>query len=565
MCGIAGYSGLGDANIPVGALIERMDHRGPDGTGCFVRGSQGIGMSRLHIRGENVPLPFETNNGEKVALNGQVYRVRRSNSETYQSDTVPTAEANAIIDIALRRKEIADGMYAAVAFEEKSKGLFGIRDKFGIKPLFFRNLPEGTAFASELSPLLSLGSPPRLRRQSIDEFLIFGRPLDNHTFYENIYRVPPGTKVVIDAFGVNEQVPLTPANDKLSGGWSPNGLREAIQDSVAMCLDSAQPIGIAVSGGLDSTILALEANELKADQLTTVSIGAGIGDGVNKLSDLKLPGSTWKKWRHCFLEVGPNEYLRYLKAGIGRLSEPTAMTSVGLYEALATASKSCGIKTLLLGEGADELFMGYKSYRDTDRLSMDDNSLLMAFVVPTQHLRVIEKLIGPERVKYTLRKFAAMSPSSGWPDSLRTYEIKSSLVSLLERADHCLMGASIEGRTPFLHGKVPDYALSIGADEHFSEAQGKILLRQAYHGNTHITNRAKVPFRAPFSDWLDKYLYKDVNEIIDSSATRFRSFGVDMKVVQRLLKKSKISEFHKIIFLLLSLSLWAESLNEEYI
>ncbi|MER5968940.1 asparagine synthase-related protein [Streptomyces sp. NPDC002055] len=493
--------------------IRRLLHRGPDGYGVTGDTRSAVAMCRLRVRSRPADtVPFGTGAASPAhAYNGEVYAVGDRAWAGTGPVTVPAGGLDECEAVDGHEASCLDGMYALV--RRAPDGSVEVsRDPLGIKPLYLRRHPDGVAVASEIPALLGLFGPARIRPAAIAQFLLLGRVVDGGTCYEDIEPVPPGARLLLKegrtgglaggpAWVREADPPLLPAASREAAA-SPQALREAVSRAVDRVLVSDRPLGLALSGGLDSTVLATELARRGVTDLSTVSVvPQGNGDGVRDIASLGLPGTAWRSWRHRWIEFGPRDLLDGCADAVAALGEPTAMTSVPMYAALARLARESGIVVLLVGEGADELFGGYRSY-----LGLTGAGNAAGFYLSPQRDRLVRRLLGEEAWAAARDALVAALPDpQGRPPAevVREFEYQHSLEPLLRRADHLLMAHGVEGRTPFLHGGLPRLAASIPFAELVREGRTKVPLRRAFAAELpHYLDEVKKPFRAPVDDWL---------------------------------------------------------------
>ena len=249
MCGVAGTVGAALTQPQFDALFAAIAHRGPDASGTFTIDGIRLGMHRLHLRGDAAEIPVRHAEGI-VAFNGQVYGAGGLEDE-----------AVAIARTAMSGSAAApDGMYAgAVLRPDRTIGL--TTDPQFIKPMFYRQLHGGIAFCSELGPLLHiLPHGNRVDRDAIADLICYGWYLGDRAWIDGVRLVTRGNVDLVDDAAV---AAVPPATDLLRAPDrrrepSEEELRAAISDSVRMCVGGRGPFGLALSGGLDSTVLAWE-------------------------------------------------------------------------------------------------------------------------------------------------------------------------------------------------------------------------------------------------------------------------------------------------------------------
>lgn len=468
MCGIAGMIGDGWAPAQFETLFDGISHRGPDHSGVHQSGNFRLGMNRLHIRGKAVPLPF--NNGEAVAaFNGQIYGY-------FGDDDVHVALASGLAEeISVVRDTPAtriDGMYACVLADPAGEDLLLTTDRQFIKPLFYRCSEEGAAFCSEFVPLARVGKSNSIHFGALAELFTYGWYLSDQTYLSSI-RTVCHSDLCLSGGRLTEISKPLPSVEIPPEDPIPH-IRQRIQESVRQCLVGRGPFGLALSGGLDSSILAWEINAAGIEDLVTISvIMAETGDGLPTLEDLRLPaGGAWETWRHHTVVVdGSWDFLSAFKDSTLMFGHPTNMSSLPLFQLIAETAAKNGVRVLLSGEGVDEFFAGYASYR-----SVGTQVGVLGYYGHQPRLALIRRLFGEKVLASTQEHFVERY---GKCPELRPVERELRLARLLLRTDICLMSQSVEGRVPFLHNRIPELALSIPWERHVA-GQGKALLREAY-------------------------------------------------------------------------------------
>ncbi|MCC4242082.1 asparagine synthase [Thalassospira povalilytica] len=462
-----------------------------------------------------------------------------------------------------------DGMYAMALLDSATESIELWRDPFGIKPMWSRKLSCGIAVASTIQSLLDGFGPSTPRYDGIQQFLAFGRPIDGGSFYEDIFSISRGKRLRLQqgACIAEQQIDLCSLEGNLDTE-NPQVLRQALQESIRRILPSNRTMGLAVSGGLDSTILAHQMAYLGVEDLQTVSVLIeGVNDGIDDLLKLKIPGQAARSWTHSSTTVTSNIFSRGFEQAVQDLGEPTRLSSVPLYGALADIAKDAGVVVLEVGEGADELFMGYSSYRSLDTTCDDFH---FNFMLPKHRWKYLEALYGSGIIAHCrgvhLKAYPLRKDISGL-EYLRHTELDHSLEPLLRRSDQILMSRSIEGRTPFLHGFVPQLAMSIKATAHMAGNQSKPMLRAAFPELNVLDGpwKAKTPFRAPVSVWLQTSLSPWMDRVLDDGTPLLRDLGLHergLSLVRREALEGK-EEALDMALALMSLVFWCDWLIKE--
>lgn len=552
------------AEAGIGLLL----HRGPDGHGVIGNANSAVAMCRLRLRsrpGDTVPFTGAPKSAA-YAFNGEIYAVGKGCWAGMDAGggRVPTgglAEGQAVAE---HDCSALDGMYALLRWAPNGT-IEVFRDPFGIKPLYLRRYRHGVTVASEIPALLDLHGPAQIRPEAVAQFLLFGRVVDGGTFFRDIHPVPPGARLLLKEGRVHWLAPSPGASraDTDHGPASAEDLRASVSLSVDRVLVSDRPLGLALSGGLDSTILASELARRGVTDLSTISVvPVGNGDGITSLPALKLPGTAWRSWRHRWITFGPQDLLDGVADAVRILGEPTAMTSVPMYAALSRLARESGIVALLLGEGADELFGGYRSY-----LSLTATIDPAAFYLSPGRREWVCGLLGEEACNAAAEALRAALPSApGRPadETVREFEYEHSLEPLLRRADHLLMAQGVEGRTPFLHGGLPVLAASLPFAALVDRGQTKLMLRNAYAAELPaFAGEVKKPFRAPVNDWLTGSASVRVRSGVSGHRDRLAAVGVGPDGLGMLLERLRHGDSGALdlVFPLLALGSWLEWLD----
>ncbi|MDR5859273.1 asparagine synthase-related protein [Halomonas eurihalina] len=544
--------------------INRNQHaRGPDGSGMTLAASSGIGMVRLRMRAEMAePEPIPLGNECFAAYNGEVY---------WDGVTLPEGGMGEVLTLVGDQPEAVDGMFAIATLDRRQDNIRLQRDRFGIKPLYKREIEGGVAVASTIRGLIGAFGRPSVRHAAIEQFLAFGRPLDGGSFFDDISEVPRGTQWVMTGGQLVPETSLHAMSEPRTSFASefvlPKTLRVALQSSLQRVQPSTRAMGLAVSGGLDSTILADQLAEMGVEDLRTVSIRvAGSSDGISNLSQLGIKARAAQSWTHTTRTVTPESFAHGVERAAAQMGEPSRMSSIPLYAALADCAADAGIVMLLVGEGADELFMGYSSYA---AVTSGKATAISEFLIPSTRCPYLDALMGPgfaAQMKTFAHDIYPDIPAMAPLDRLRQIELDHSLGPLLQRADHLMMARSIEARTPFLHGSVPELALAVPAARHMAGGQNKALLRSAFPEVQSRPGpwRTKLPFRAPITDWLRGPLQSWLDATLRSGEELLVDLGLrraGLNLVRADLARDRGAAY-EVAYTLLSLIFWKRWLDE---
>lgn len=561
MCGIAGVVNHFKACELTSDMISVLKHRGPDHDGVIKNGNNAIGMCQLQIRSplnKKEFIPYcDSNDNSWISYNGEVYNV----------DLKTGKQESLFIKSSLKNGTNHNSMSALAIMKNQNIEVELYRDSYGIKPLFIRQLSsDSQLFCSEIKPLMQTryGSA-KVRSNSIAETMCFGKPLGKHTMYKDVFSIAPGKITILNGTSIYEKELI----EKYPEYKNDSSLRELIYDAVKDCLVGHRKIGLALSGGIDSTIIAYILNELGVEDVETISIIVeGTEDGVSDLKSLGLAeGGVWTKWNHSTINFTSHDFKKYMEQSVDTFGQPTYMTSLPLYYALAKSVRELGIVVLLTGEGADELFLGYNSYCNTVYTKGRTSDILKNHAVPHNKRRWLEKIIGNDQLYQSYTSFNrefSFCYLMNKCDAIRAMERRLSLEPLLQRVDHCLMKFSIEGRTPFLHNNIPYKASRYKQDELINHHITKIPLRRLCKeiNLNNIVLKPKIPFRLPILDWFNTSLEGWFNEMLESNMVIFKDLGLNSKAIREMKKAVAYRDTcaTSIGYMLITIGIWMKKM-----
>lgn len=387
MCGIAGIVRLShgapvDASV-LEAMTDTLTHRGPDDGGIWVEPACGLGARRLSIvdlSGGHQPVVSE--DGTVVVVqNGEIYNypALRQTLETQGCRFRTTCDTEVILHAfrtwGTRAAEYLHGMFALAVWDAEHRRAWLARDRFGIKPLYYA-LHDGTLlFASEIKALLAYpGLPRRLNHTALTDLLTVGFVPGPQTMFEGIHKLSPAHSLCIDSTAgtwslhAYWQLPAAPAGQPpRSVAQAVDQLRELLTAAVERHLQSDVPVGALLSGGLDSTGLVALMRQRHPEAVHTFSLGFDV-PGAPQYDEQAFAAAGA---RHLATQHHPITFtladFDHLPRAVWHLEQPLASATFLPLFRLYEACHAAGLKVILTGEGADELFAGYGWYRG-DRL-----------------------------------------------------------------------------------------------------------------------------------------------------------------------------------------------------
>ena len=573
MCGIAGIFRKDCQPVDLqtlGSMAEAMALRGPDGEGFHVDGPFGLAHRRLSIldlAGGAQPIANEDNTVFTV-VNGEFYNypeLRKSlemKGHCFRTDSDSECAVHLYEEYGTAFPEHLTGMFALAVYDSRKKSLFLARDRAGEKPLFLLNTKELFAFASDLNALKRIpGVEWRLNCDALADYLTFMYTPGRATVYRNVTRLEPGKSLLITANATAFQSYWTlcpEARTEVDFGTAAQRVREMVAESVRSSLLADVPLGVFLSGGLDSTIIAAVASQVEsAEPLRCFSIGfndpAYDESRQAERNAEYLRKRTRRKIEFYHKVVQPEDFAS-LEFLLSRCGEPYGDSSILPTYLLCKFARE-KVTVALSGDGADELFGGYERYLVMNRLRMLDvlpeflrrnffgfaarffprgggdrtrsarirrlllaagcsaagryASLISGF--PSAELRKFCRFeISPERPDIFERWFDASLPNAASVFDYHVYLPND----ILRKTDTASMSVSLEVRAPFLEYRLTEFAESLPDDCKMEGMRRKVVLAEAFGDliPPELRTNRKRGFGIPLASWFRGAWYKPTRE-----------------------------------------------------
>jgi asparagine synthase (glutamine-hydrolysing) len=572
MCGICGHTGDPEGRA-VRAMNAAMVYRGPDDEGVHVDPASGVclGARRLSIidvAGGHQPLANEDGT-VWAAQNGEIYnhprlqRLLRERGHVLATGTDTEVLVHLYEEYGEDMVHALEGMFAFVVWDARAGKLLIARDRFGEKPLFYRATPGGgLAFASELTALAAAGGlGDELDPLAVDEFFVHGYVPGELAMFAGARQLAPGHLLT---WKPGEGVAVRPY-------WRPpvpteaNAETEAdlvaeferlLAGSVRSRLVADVPLGVFLSGGVDSTLVAAIAARESSGPVKTFTVGYDVGE-VNETAAARETARELGSEHHELIlplaEIGAR-----VPAVLSALDQPQADQSLPAFQAIAGFARE-DVTVAVGGEGADELFGGYPRYRwlaRADRLGALPSPLragsarLLEAALPSGRLGRLADVarpaeIGARHLDWIAGERLAARESIYGPrlaalrgtdpvarlglDEIDCASVAGRFMLLdqlhwlpgdvLAKADRASMQVSLEVRTPYLNHELAEFAATVPPELHISGG-GKVLPRAllARLLPESTRRRPKTAFRVPAADWLRGPLSDVLREQLDGSA-----------------------------------------------
>lgn len=527
MCGIVGiYSAAGvpAKEVELEGMLDTIRYRGPDGRGVSTEGPMGLGHVRLSIidvEGGSQPMESATRRSV-IAYNGEIYNFHELRQECLAKGFPFRTHSDTEVILAMYETqglagiERLSGMYAFGLWDRVAHKLVIARDSAGIKPIYTTQLGGRFVFASELKALLAaLPTRPDLDPQAVNSYFTRQYVGAGRTIYQGIRALSPGTVLVVDSDGVREHRwwSLNPRQrETCTGAEAVGKVRANLESSVKRHLVSDVPVGVFLSGGIDSSLLLALASKHYEGRLATFSVGFGDDQRVTETEFARQVAAIYGS-RHHEIHVSAAEGLQALDLIVKQLDQPFADYAI-VPTYLMSRFAGEHVKVLLGGEGADELFGGYPRYKRRALLdALAPRPVLEpAKPPPLFDDRARSRLLGERALpahqlesetqrKACRRRFAA----AGRVNAELYMDLVGWLVDdLLLKVDNMGMLASVETRVPYLDPDLIRTVMAIEGNEKVSMTETKLLLRRVARDllPSSIVDRRKQGFTVPVASWL---------------------------------------------------------------
>lgn len=622
MCGICGQFNFGSHEPVESELIRRMAdsiaHRGPDDEGYFISGPLGLGFRRLSIidlAGGHQPM-FDTEKRVCVVFNGEIYNYKELRKELQQRGYPFCTASDTEVIVNGYREWGTDlfsrlnGMFGLAIWDVKEKRLVVARDAMGIKLVYYRSADGVLAFGSEVRAIVAADeSSPEVDPVALNLFLRFRYTPSPLTIFQGIRKLAPGTMLIVEEGRCREErwynyAPI-PFATKKTKAEAIEELLELYRGAVKRHLLSDVPVGLLLSGGLDSGLLLALMNE-QGGPWPTYTVGYGSSFKDDELSGAaetaRLLGA-----RHITVQLDRKEFEDALPRIVEALEEPVASSSIVPMYFISQRARQ-DVKVVLIGQGPDELFGGYKrhlgvhyggSWRALPRKLRSSLGSAMRRLPRNETLKRGLRSLGIEdRLRRYQQVFAiapgeeidALFRDDALPESGRVglldywdtllpqmkhldelggfqlIEIRSSLPDeLLMYADKLTMAHGLEARVPYLDRTVVEYVQRLDATFKVRNGSQKWLHRRVCEKflSPRIMHRKKRGFAVNVvDDWFDAARGGELQDILmDRESLMFRLLKPEP--VRQLLRdhQSKQHDNHKLLFSLVMLEQWLRGMQ----
>ena len=583
MCGLVGFIDMRSERKPDQELLVRMTdklvHRGPDSAGYFVDHYVALGFRRLSIIDlESGDQPIYNENRSVVLMcNGEIFNYRELRKVLIQKGHSFRTKSDVEVLLHLYEEHGIDflnkinGQFAFVIYDRRRRRLFLACDHFGINPLYYSIIDGLFIFASEIKAILEHPQAPReVDLTGLDQTLSFPGLVSPRTMFKGVQSLKSGHYIVVE----NEEVlvreywdldypPLGAASPNKSENDYIDELKELLTRSVRYRLQSDVPVGFYLSGGLDSSLIGALINQVAPNtRRHSFSIG---------FTDVDISETKHQRLMAQFTRSLHNEIIFDWSEIVERLSQMIYHSECPVREsyntcsmALSAAAKDAGVKVILTGEGADELFAGYvgyrfDSFRDRESKIYDLETALedelreklwgdRDFFYEKDHLAVreVKQTLYSRRVNEVYPEFDCFNHGLINKERLRgrhplhqrsylDFKLRLSDHLISDHGDRMTLANSVEGRYPFLDIDVVEFSTRIPPDLKLHNYTEKYILKRVAEDllPREIMNREKFGFHAPGSPYLLQHGIEWINDMVSHDRIKRQGY-FNPDVIDRL-------------------------------
>ncbi len=588
MCGFVGFTNyIKDDGTVLKSMMDKIVHRGPDAAGMYADGDIALGFRRLSIidlESGNQPM-FNEDGSLVLVFNGEIYNFKDLRAELEKQGHIFANNSDS--EVLLHGYEQwgeelvtkLRGMFAFVIFNKLDGSVFGARDMFGIKPFYYIETENSFIFGSEIKAFFAHPEfEKQLNEQALAHYLSFQYSPTEETFFKGVYKLPPAHYFTFKNGEMKKTRYFRPDFKAQPGvlDFYADKVDAAVRESVQAHKIADVEVGSFLSSGIDSSYIAEAAN---VDKTFTVGFASNDGDRYNEIGFAKRFAETIGV-ENISKVITPDEYWSSLSKIQYHMDEPLAdPAAIALYFVSKLASEH--VKVVMSGEGADELFGGYRIYQEPITLTAYDK---LPFAIRRVISKICEHLPQVHGINYLVRRGKTIEEryignasifSKKERDSLLKSDVAKNVSEpkilcdkfydevagkdditkmqyldinmwlmgdILLKADKTSMANSLELRVPFLDKKVMELAQTLPLDCRVNTKTTKLALRHAAEKTLPAVTaqKDKLGFPVPIREWLREEKYYNIVKTAFTSETAEKYF--DTAKLVKLLDTHKLGK-----------------------
>jgi len=591
MCGIVGGKVQQIQQKTMEAMLACIAHRGPDGQGIWYEKEAGIffGHTRLSVidlssLGDQ-PMARKKKGSTarvRVTYNGEIYNYKEMQAELEKAGYVFSSTSDtevllyAYMHWGISFVEKCIGMFAFALYDEETGALFLVRDRFGVKPLYYTMIDDDILFASDLRTFAAYPTYKKcIDREALSQYFQFGYIPGPRTIFQNTHKLPPGHILEIDTDGNRKMTQYWSAQAAFDKPHTEDSEREVlmkveklIEKSFSYRMVADVPVGIFLSSGVDSSLVAALLQKQRKEKIKTFTIGFDVGEYDESAAARKIAAALGTD--HHELRLSPEKARKAMKQYVQTFSEPFGDTS-GLPTYLLAEFARSHVTVALSGDGGDELFAGYTKYSALQTLShmAEWKQRVLKRVIHSMGIPIVSRVVTflgklhivPQysNVREKLNKlqetlcltddaerfarassywqkeevpllFASDTQTTAKADALfvvtqtdlreqmQLWDVEQYLPDdILVKTDRTTMAVGLEGREPFLDAALWSYMATVSPEIKYKKLGDNTILKQLlrkYLPESLVGNQKKG-FRIPLYEWLQSDWSEELERYFD--------------------------------------------------
>ncbi len=594
MCGICGTAGFSDGTL-LRKMCDVIHHRGPDDSGMFLENGIGLGHQRLSIidvKSGRQPIHNE-DESIWIVFNGEIYNYLTLKEELeklghrFYTSSDTEAIVHAYEEFGDKCAEKLHGMFAFAIWDDNRKRLFLARDRIGKKPLYFVNLDDKLLFGSEIKSILQYSEIERkVDIQALHHYLTFSYVPGPRTMFKGIKKLLPGCTLCFKNGSIEIKrywdFYLDSSGTRQSDEYYINKVKELLTEAIRSRLMSEVPLGAFLSGGLDSSTVVALMSGLMDEPVKTITASFEDGGSYNESMYARIVADHFGTEHHDV--VLRSKDIGILPEIIWHFDEPVLDASAIPEYMIAEKAKQY-VTVVLVGEGSDELFMGYLQHRllpdiynyqkpfpgFIKRNIAHEVAKFLACAIPVRKAKRylgfasnLSRTLGDQKEMYRIMigRFTefeknglcistpeisedALAPyfqDENFLNNMLSFEIKVNLPdNYLMNVDKMTMAHAIEARVPFLDHRLVEFAGTIPVDLKLRGSDEKYILKKMMTGilPDAIIKRKKHPFTVPIVSWFETDLRELTEELLSEKNIREQGY-FDHDYVRKVLSKNNL-------------------------
>lgn len=622
MCGIAGIislrRSLEEREVHVRGMMRSLQHRGPDGEGFYASGCVSVGHRRLSIIDlDNGQQPMLSEDGRYLlAYNGEIYNYIELRQQLVQRGMrfKTFSDTEVLLRILIQDGEAGisrlNGMFAFAFFDLAEDRFLLCRDRTGIKPLYYSTVGDELIFASEIKALFQKGlMTAAVNEAGLHEYLTYQFCLGEKTMFRDVFKIEPGYYITGRQGRVEQKVKYWDTNFAVDNyhneDYFEDQLLSLLYDSVKLQMRSDVPVGVYLSGGADSSAIAVLAGEITGMGLEAFHGKFSEGPAYDESHYARLIATHTNSG---YQEIVPTvqDFIREFPRLIHALDEPVAGPG-SFPQLLVSRHASSQVKVILGGQGGDELFCGYARYligyleqaikgsifetQEEGKYLVNLHTIIKSLPLLKQYTPLmrtfwqkglfdemdaryfrlidrspdLEEMLDPNMLSGFNRKavFESFTSIFNHPDTtsyinkMTHFDLKTLLPSLLQVEDRVSMLSSIESRVPLLDHRIVDLVTTMPPGIKFNEGQTKYIFKKTLRNKVPqeiMQRKDKMGFPVPLKEWCKNTEFRSfVGDIMGSQKARER--GIFKRGMEARLLDQDVN-YGRQLWGMLSLEMW---------